>query len=265
MVKAMDEKRRFQDLLGQLVELAADNGNLLEKETVDAQFQELGLSQTLYQPIYDYLKNHKITVAGVHDHDAQDDILKDTYDMPEDFDITKEEAAFLDMYYADLKKLPVYDTETLQTALSKLQAGQADKDCIGKLTEAQLSLVVATARTYTNRGVSLGDLIQEGNLAVMQAIPAYTGVPALSAFQDYVRQTAAAAMQSAINVQTGADRISTHLADQANYLDEASRNLSKELKREPTLEELAQYTHLDESEVHNIMKYSLDALNSPDL
>ena len=97
---------------------------------------------------------------------------------------------------------------------------------------------------------------------MMQAIPDYNGAVSIEEFQQYITRTAAAGMQTAINEQIGAERISRHLADQANYLDEASRNLSKELGREPTLEELAEYTHLDESEVHNILKQALDALNA---
>ena len=258
----MDEKRRFQDLLAQLVELAAENDNILDKETVESHFAELGLSQSLYPPIYDYLKNHKILVAGVHDARIRREAPKDDYALPEDFDITKEESKFLDMYYADLKKAPVYDTDALLAAIADLQTEAKKTQAVSLLTEAHLSHVVTVARAHTRKGVSLGDLIQEGNLAMMQAIPDYNGAVSIEEFQQYITRAAAAGMQTAINEQIGAERISRHLADQANYLDEASRNLSKELGREPTLEELAEYTHLDESEVHNILKQALDALNA---
>lgn len=249
----MDEKAQFQELLSALVEQAAENENILDKETVKAQFAKLNLSEDMYQPIYDYLKEHKITVSGAESGDTADTPVEDSYNMPENFDISKEEAAFLEIYYKDLAALPKHSEDEIASAIAEKNSAL--------LTEAYLPAVVTIAKSMTGRGVTLGDLIQEGNLTLMQALSAYTGEADAHSLERYVSTAVKKGMQNAIDVQAGAARIGKHLMEQANYLDEASRNLAKELNREPTLQELAEYTHLDEDEVHNIMKYSLDALN----
>ncbi|MBQ4069311.1 MAG: hypothetical protein IJC76_08670 [Lachnospiraceae bacterium] len=70
------------------------------------------------------------------------------------------------------------------------------------------------------------------------------------------------AIQSVIDEEIDAGRIGKHLADRANALDRFSTEFAKENGREATLEELAYGMGLPEEEIRNILKYSLDALNS---
>ena len=68
-------------------------------------------------------------------------------------------------------------------------------------------------------------------------------------------------MLDAIAVQKGSDSVGEQMAIKANRLDEASTYLSKELEREPSVEELAEYLSMTEEEIKDIMKVSLDAIS----
>ena len=69
-------------------------------------------------------------------------------------------------------------------------------------------------------------------------------------------------MTKLILEQDGSSKIGNHVADRANLLDRASRELSEKLGKAPTLQELAEYVSLPEDEVQRIMQISLDAMNA---
>ena len=69
-------------------------------------------------------------------------------------------------------------------------------------------------------------------------------------------------MSDAIHEQNISCRLGKHLADNANRMDKASVELSRDLGRTPTLPELAKYLSISEEEAERIMKMSLDALNA---
>lgn len=128
------------------------------------------------------------------------------------------------------------------------------------LLEANLKTVLSLAESFRDKGVSHGDLLQEGNLGLMEGIMTYKGNTAISEFHSHIENTIKNALNDAILEQNTSSRITSHAADRANELDRASITLSKELDRTPTLEELAKYLSLPEDEVERIMKMSLNAL-----
>ena len=250
----MDKKLEFNNLLSELMETAIKNNNILDKETVDRHFHDFGMTPDMYTHIYSYLKENKVYVSG----------LEDSFETS-DFDITKEEELFVKMYYEELENL---DPLTEEEELSLIRVFMENHDELSRkrLIESNLKIILDKIEHFINKGVTVGDLIQEGNLGLVEGIATFEslGDRILIDFKEHLNLSVTNAMQNAVNEYISSNRTGQHLADRANTLDLVARELSKELGREPSLQELSQHVSLSEEEVHNIMKYSLDALNSVD-
>ena len=126
-----------------------------------------------------------------------------------------------------------------------------------RLSEANLRLVVSIAKRYVGRGMLFLDLIQEGNLGLIEGIMNYDH--SLD-FDTFVGTYIEKAMQDAIDEELSINRISNHAAERANAISDATTELAQKLGREATLEELCEYMSLSEDEIRDVMKMSLDAM-----
>ena len=118
------------------------------------------------------------------------------------------------------------------------------------------------SKEYAGKGISIADLIAEGNLALIESINSYKQAVDLTTFKNQLTRDITNAMTKLILEQDGSSKIGNHVADRANLLDRASRELSEKLGKTPTLQELAEYVSLPEDEVQRIMQISLDAMNA---
>lgn len=242
----MDRKRLFNDALSKLVDMAGRNGNILAKEDIYRVFDGIIDDEEMYSHIYRYLADNKIEVEGF-----------DAGKADRGSNETELEKAFVEMYKKDLSGIHVLAEEEI---LSLLKEHLSGNDCLQALTEAHLHMVMDIIGDYGNRGLATGDLIQEGNLGLVEGILSYSGEESLDMFRAHIKGSIHNALKAAIDEQSGSERIGKHIADRANALDHAASELAKDLEREPTLKELAEYLSLAEDEVEKIMKMSLDAL-----
>ena len=158
-----------------------------------------------------------------------------------------------------IKKNGIYDEimDILKSAGKTVSeiAGVMPNPTVHKLYEG-----VEIARTHTGKGVLFGDLVQEGNIGLLEAMAIYQGKDA-EGFLAHAKSAVEDSILDAIAIQRGSDSVGEAMAIKANRLDDASTFLSKELGREPKIEELAKYLSMTEEEVKEVMKISLDALS----
>lgn len=240
---------QFNETLTALVELAASKGNRLNKAEINAYFQDI-LEDAKMVPIYDYLLENHITIEDYIPARKANDTPKDVKKLNE------REKYLMDMYMEDLEQIQELSCKWEPLLESFLAQGKpADKPLI----EACLPLVTHCIEKYQNQGVSTMDLIQEGNLGLIEGI--FTYEKSMD-FLVHVSTSIEHALQDAINEQIATSRIDSHLVQRANLISDATCELAEKLEREPTLEELAAHLSLSEEEIQTVMKISLDALNT---
>ncbi|HJX45608.1 MAG TPA: RNA polymerase sigma factor RpoD [Patescibacteria group bacterium] len=158
-------------------------------------------------------------------------------------------------YLREIGKVPLLLAED-EVELAKLYE-KADKKAKDKLTESNLRLVVSIAKKYIGRGLSLLDLIQEGNQGLIRAVEKYDWRKGYK-FSTYATWWIRQAITRAIADQARTIRIPVHMVETINKLYRTSRRLMQTLGREPTPEEIGEELELDPDRVREIFKIAQD-------
>ena len=154
-------------------------------------------------------------------------------------------------YLREIGRVPLLNAEE-EIELAK-RYEKNDKKAKDKLTETNLRLVVSIAKKYIGRGLSLLDLIQEGNQGLIRAVEKYDWRKGFK-FSTYATWWIRQAITRAIADQARTIRIPVHMVETINKLYRISRRLMQELGREPTAEETGEQVELSPDRVREIFK-----------
>jgi RNA polymerase primary sigma factor len=171
----------------------------------------------------------------------------------------------LDLYLKEISSYPLLDREEEIKLASRIRRG--DRSSLNKLTRANLRFVVSVAKKYQNQGVSLADLINEGNVGLMRAALKFDetkGIKFISYAVWWIRQ----AILQALAEQSRIVRVPLNKAGALYKIGRKANSLTQELGREPSLEEIAEDLDLNPEELHRTLKVtqphaSLEAPLSP--
>lgn len=243
------EQGQFIELLGDLVKIGEAQDSRLTKDEISRYFADLDLAKEQMELLYQYLAANKILVEGAVMPACQEKTAAR---------LEPEEERYLEQYLEDIALIEPLSEETSNALMEAMAAGnEAAKQ---RVIESGLRRICDLANEYAGRGVHIGDLIQEGNMALLQAADRFTK----GDFWLFSLPLAREAMLEAIEEQSGQAAIGEKIAVRANRLMEISAELAKELEREPTAAELAKRLHMTEEEVRDIMKISLDVISVAD-
>src|ERR671910_1676570 len=165
--------------------------------------------------------------------------------------ITNRESQSLDKYLQEIGKVDLITADEEVELAQRIKAG--DQRALEKLTKANLRFVVSVAKQYQNQGLTLPDLINEGNLGLIKAAQRFDetrGFKFISYAVWWIRQSIlqALAEQSRI-VRLPLNRVGTY-----NKANKAYMAFEQEHEREPSTEELADILEMSETEINNIFQ-----------
>ena len=205
---------------------------------------------------------HKLLDEGIDVFDTTEidtsDISKSVTDLEKELErlATLEEGYLSDpvrMYLREIGRVSLLTYEE-EVALAK-RVEKADKKARERLINANLRLVVSIAKKYVNRGLTLLDLIEEGNIGLMRAVMKYDWRRGYK-FSTYATWWIRQAITRAIADQARTIRIPVHMVETINKFNRLSRKLMQELGREPTPEEVALEMGVSVEKAREIIKVS---------
>jgi RNA polymerase primary sigma factor len=166
---------------------------------------------------------------------------------------TNRESQSLDKYLQEIGKVELLTAEKEIDLAIKIKKG--DQTALENLTKANLRFVVSVAKQYQNQGLSLGDLINEGNLGLIKAAKRFDetrGFKFISYAVWWIRQS----ILQALAEQSRIVRLPLNRVGALNKIGKAYSNLEQEFEREPSAFELAQELDMDVNEVADTLKIS---------
>ena len=242
-----NKEKEFAETLKYVTRLARENRNVISREQVDDAFSELDLDEKQLQMVYEYLKQHNIGV----------DEPVDTSD-----NLTTEESNYLQDYLESLEGLhKLTDGEKEAVSMSAI-AG--DKSAQDKLIENYLPLVVDVARMYAEQGVFLEDLIGEGNVALTKGVTMLDAVGEPSEVESFLYKLMLDAMEKIIEENLAEDTGMQKVLNLVNEVNDKAKELSEDLRRKVTVEELMEETGWDEEKIRSAIKFSGDNIEDID-
>ena len=167
--------------------------------------------------------------------------------------VTNRETASLDKYLQEIGRVDLITAEEEVELAQRIKAG--DELALEKLTKANLRFVVSVAKQYQNQGLSLPDLINEGNLGLIKAARRFDetrGFKFISYAVWWIRQS----ILQALAEQSRIVRLPLNKIGSINKINKAFAQLEQELERPPTPTEVAAAVDLTEDEVKQSMKNS---------
>ncbi|NOZ12863.1 MAG: RNA polymerase sigma factor RpoD/SigA [Acidobacteria bacterium] len=167
-----------------------------------------------------------------------------------------EDEQALKLYLHEINELPRITPDEEKELARRIQKG--DSEALRKLVEANLKFVVSVAKNYRGRGVPFMDLINEGNLGLIEAAKRFDpdrNVKFITYAVWWIRQS----IIHAISEQSGVFRVSHKTLNLFNNISRVQNKLQKELGRDPTPEEVAEELNITELQLRSILSKVVEA------
>ena len=268
--ETVKRKQALQEKANALLEEAKEEKNALEYQEVAAWFAEMEPTQRELSAVAEYLTRQGVdillpeNISGEEFPDDDDleeedpgeergEIKQDTLDQDTD-SVTDP----IHMYLKEIGQVPLLTPEQEVEMARRVEEG--DENAKRQLEEANLRLVVSIAKHYTGHGMSLMDLIQEGNLGLIRAVEKYDYRRGFR-FSTYATWWIRQSITRAIADQGRTIRIPVHMVENINKVNRASRDLMQSLGRDPTPEEIAEEIHMSPERVREIQKISREPVS----
>jgi RNA polymerase primary sigma factor len=165
--------------------------------------------------------------------------------------ITNRENASLDKYLQEIQREKRITPEEEVELAQRIRKG--DREAVDLLTRANLRFVVSVAKQYQNQGLSLSDLINEGNLGLIKAAERFDetrGFKFISFAVWWIRQS----IMQAINEQSRIVRVPLNQVGSANRINKAFNDFEQQNERRPNINEIAEKVDLPEEKIEEAMK-----------
>ena len=251
----IDEIKTFEERKKELVNKGIEKGFITYEELASS-LKGLDLDADSLDELYNAFNENNIAVVseGEDASDGGDKILLDDNTLTKDLTINDP----VRMYLKEIGQIKLLTLDEEGELADRIMAG--DETAKNTLAEANLRLVVSIAKRYVGRGMLFLDLIQEGNIGLMKAVDKFD-VSKGYKFSTYATWWIRQAITRAIADQARTIRVPVHMVETINKLARVQRQLTLELNREPSEEELAKKMGTSVEKVREIYKISQDPVS----
>ena len=250
----MNEIKTFDERKDELVRLGKDTG-YVTYEMLAESLKGLELDADSLDDLYNTLTENGIEIVSDSDDttDASKLLLSDN-ELTKDLNINDP----VRMYLKEIGQIRLLTLPEELELADRIEQG--DEEAKNILAEANLRLVVSIAKRYVGRGMLFLDLIQEGNMGLMKAVEKFD-VSKGYKFSTYATWWIRQAITRAIADQARTIRVPVHMVETINKLARVQRQLTLELNREPTEDEIAAKMETSVEKVREIYKISQDPVS----
>ncbi len=251
----MNEIKTFDERKNELVKQGKEKGKITYEELANS-LKGLELTSEELDELYNLFSENGIRIVSEEDDDDEEGeaLLLDDNAITKDLTINDP----VRMYLKEIGQIKLLTMEEELQLADRILEG--DSEAKATLAEANLRLVVSIAKRYVGRGMLFLDLIQEGNIGLMKAVEKFD-VSKGYKFSTYATWWIRQAITRAIADQARTIRVPVHMVETINKLARIQRQLTLELNREPTEEELAKKMGTTPDKIRDIYKISQEPVS----
>ena len=254
-IKTLEEREK------KLIDLGLKQGFITYEQLAD-ELKGLDMDSDALDELYNNLVDAGVNVVsseGETEDDATGEEITDTTNV-EDLTLSKDVKINdpVRMYLKEIGRINLLTSAEEFEYAKRVEEG--DPEAKRVLAESNLRLVVSIAKRYVGRGMLFLDLIQEGNIGLMKAVDKFDPSKGYK-FSTYATWWIRQAITRAIADQARTIRVPVHMVETINKLARVQRQLTQELNREPTDEEIAEKLDISIEKVREVYKISQDPVS----
>ena len=252
-IKTLDERKK------KLITIGKKQGFITYEQLAD-ELKGLEVDSDSLDELYNALTEADIEIVSEDgSDDASGEEITDTMHV-EDLTMSKDIKINdpVRMYLKEIGRINLLTSDEEFEYAKRAEAG--DEEAKRLLAESNLRLVVSIAKRYVGRGMLFLDLIQEGNIGLMKAVDKFDPTKGYK-FSTYATWWIRQAITRAIADQARTIRVPVHMVETINKLARVQRQLTQDLNREPTDEEIAKKLGITVEKVREVYKISQDPVS----
>ena len=252
-IKTLDEREK------DLIKIGKEKGYVTYEQLAES-LKGLEVDSDTLDELYNKLVSSGIEIIASEDEANGDTKKNSEVEILSDEDITKDMNINdpVRMYLKEIGRISLLSTEE-EMELS-IRVANGDEEAAALLAESNLRLVVSIAKRYVGRGLLFLDLIQEGNIGLMKAVEKFDYDKGYK-FSTYATWWIRQAITRALADQARTIRVPVHMVETINKMSRIQRQMTLELNREPTEEELAEKMDITVEKVREVIKISQDPVS----
>ena len=257
----ISEVKTFEERKEALVKLGREKGYVTYEQLAN-ELKGLDIDADSLDDLYNVLLENKIEILSEEEENDTSD--NEEIESPDKIleDLTNSKDIKISdpvrMYLKEIGRINLLTSEE-EFEYAK-RANEGDEKAKSMLAESNLRLVVSITKRYVGRGMLFLDLIQEGNIGLMKAVDKFDPSKGYK-FSTYATWWIRQAITRAIADQARTIRIPVHMVETINKLARVQRQLTQELNREPTDEEIAKKLGISLEKVREVYKISQDPVS----
>ncbi len=262
-VQKILEIKSLEERIKDLIEIGKKKKYITFEQLADA-LKGLEIDNDSLDEIYNTLMENEIQVVADEDEATDEDgvpkvieeepIILDDAELTKDININDP----VRMYLKEIGRISLLSPEEELELSERVATG--DEMAKNKLAESNLRLVVSIAKRYVGRGLLFLDLIQDGNIGLMKAVDKFDSDKGYK-FSTYATWWIRQAITRALADQARTIRVPVHMVETINKMSRIQRQLTLELNREPSEEELAKKMGISVDKVREVIKISQEPVS----